>query len=388
MADSNGSWQDELYDLLRRNNITQFAYVPDAGHRILIDRSLADPGVHSVALTTEEEGVALLAGADLGGARGVLLMQSSGAGNCINMLSLIKGGHFPFLTLLSMRGDFGEGNPWQYPMGQAVEPVLAGDGRHLPAHRTARGGGADRVGGADDGVSGRQRGGRAADPETARRQGVLRDIPRRFDMDYPQGVDMAAAIAAGFVLDRRDAVPALIGRHEDFLFVTGLAGTARDIAALTNDGAHIYTMAGAMGGACMIGLGLALARPDKRVLVATGDGELLMNLGALATIAVLNPANLAILVVDNGHYGETGYQKSHTSLGVDLEKIAAGSGIKRTRTVATEADLADGARLLREGNGTAFVLLKVKPDDPPPFKRNLDPASCRVRFRAASLRGG
>ena len=127
MAESGGDggrWQDALYDLLRRNNITQFAYVPDAGHRVLIDRSLADPEVHSVALTTEEEGVALLAGADLGGARGVLLMQSSGVGNCVNMLSLIKGGHFPFLTLVSMRGDFGEGNPWQYPMGQAVEPVL------------------------------------------------------------------------------------------------------------------------------------------------------------------------------------------------------------------------------------------------------------------------
>ena len=117
-------WQDELYDLLRRHNITQFAYVPDAGHRILIDRSLADPDVHSVALTTEEEGVALMAGADLGGARAVLLMQSSGVGNCINMLSLIKGGRFPFLTLVSMRGEFGEGNPWQFPMGQAVTPVL------------------------------------------------------------------------------------------------------------------------------------------------------------------------------------------------------------------------------------------------------------------------
>ena len=121
-------WQDELYDLLRRHNITQFAYVPDAGHRILIDRSLADPGVHSVALTTEEEGVALLAGADLGGARGVLLMQSSGTGNCVNMLSVIKGGRFPFLTLVSMRGDFGEGNPWQFPLGQAVEPVLSAMG--------------------------------------------------------------------------------------------------------------------------------------------------------------------------------------------------------------------------------------------------------------------
>src|SRR5436309_5960117 len=104
--DNSARWQDELYNLLRRQNVTQFAYVPDAGHRILIDRSLADPGAHSVALTTEEEGVALLAGSDLGGARGVLLMQSSGVGNCINMLSLIKGGHFPFLTILSMRGDF------------------------------------------------------------------------------------------------------------------------------------------------------------------------------------------------------------------------------------------------------------------------------------------
>jgi sulfopyruvate decarboxylase alpha subunit len=118
------SWQSQVYKVLREANVTQFAYVPDAGHRILIDLSLADNDVHSVALTTEEEGVALLAGADLGGARGVLMMQSSGAGNCINMLSLTKGGRFPFLTLISMRGDFGEGNPWQFPMGQATQPVL------------------------------------------------------------------------------------------------------------------------------------------------------------------------------------------------------------------------------------------------------------------------
>jgi sulfopyruvate decarboxylase alpha subunit len=124
-ADSKSArWQDEVYELLRQNNVTQFAYVPDAGHRILIDRSLADTEVDSVALTTEEEGVALLAGADLGGARGVLLLQSSGVGNCINMLSLASGGRFPFLALVSMRGDFGEGNPWQYPMGRATQPVL------------------------------------------------------------------------------------------------------------------------------------------------------------------------------------------------------------------------------------------------------------------------
>jgi sulfopyruvate decarboxylase alpha subunit len=118
------TWQDDLYDLLRRHGVTQFAYVPDAGHQILIDRSLADAEVRSIPLTTEEEGVALIAGADLGGARAVLLMQSSGVGNCINMLSLIKGGRFPFLTLVSMRGEFGEGNPWQFPMGQGTQPVL------------------------------------------------------------------------------------------------------------------------------------------------------------------------------------------------------------------------------------------------------------------------
>ena len=118
------NWPDALYELLRESGVTQFAYVPDAGHKTLINRSLADPDVHSVPLTTEEEGVAMVAGADLGGKRAVLLMQSSGVGNCINMLSLTQGGRFPFLTLVSMRGEYGEGNPWQYAMGQAVEPVL------------------------------------------------------------------------------------------------------------------------------------------------------------------------------------------------------------------------------------------------------------------------
>ena len=194
---------------------------------------------------------------------------------------------------------------------------------------------------------------------------------------------MAEAMAPAFVLDRLEAVPALIGRHEDFLIVAGLAGTSRDVAAITGDGRHTYSMAGAMGGAAMIGLGLALARPDRRVLVVTGDGELLMNIGSLATIAVLNPANLAIVCVDNGHYGETGWQKSHTSLGIDLEKIAAGSGIKRTLTIEKEGELAAGARLIREGNATAFVLLRVKPTEPPDYKRDLNPAACRLRFRTS-----
>ncbi len=199
------------------------------------------------------------------------------------------------------------------------------------------------------------------------------------------GKEIGSAAAPQFLLDRCEALPALLGRHEDFLIVAGLSGSARDVAALTRNGPHAYILVGAMGAACMVGLGLALARPDRRVLVVTGDGELLMNVGALATIAVMNPANLAIVCVDNGHYGETGYQKSHTSRGTDLAMIAAGSGIKLTRTIEQQVDIAAGARLLREANAAAFVLLRVKPTEPPPDQRILDPVAARFRFRAALL---
>jgi sulfopyruvate decarboxylase alpha subunit len=117
-------WPTDLYAVLRSHGITQFGYVPDAGHKVLIELALADPDVHAIPLTTEEEGVGVIAGADLGGARAVLLLQSSGVGNCVNFLSLVKAARFPMLLVVSMRGDYGEGNPWQYPMGQAVEPAL------------------------------------------------------------------------------------------------------------------------------------------------------------------------------------------------------------------------------------------------------------------------
>lgn len=124
-ATSDGpAWAHEIYDLLRAKGVTQFSYVPDAGHKVIINRSLADPDVHSIPLTTEEEGIGIIVGAHLGGAKSVLCMQSSGAGNCINFLSFVKNGPFPMLMVLSMRGEFGEGNPWQMPMGQATQPVL------------------------------------------------------------------------------------------------------------------------------------------------------------------------------------------------------------------------------------------------------------------------
>ena len=117
-------WPDKLYATLKRAGIRQVGYVPDAGHARLIDRVRADPDIHDVVLTTEEEGIALAAGAWLGGQRAVLLMQSSGVGNCINMLSLISACRFPFLAFITMRGEWAEFNPWQQPMGSIVEPVM------------------------------------------------------------------------------------------------------------------------------------------------------------------------------------------------------------------------------------------------------------------------
>ncbi|MCY4348344.1 MAG: thiamine pyrophosphate-dependent enzyme [Thiotrichales bacterium] len=186
-----------------------------------------------------------------------------------------------------------------------------------------------------------------------------------------------------FLLDRNEAVPQLVGRHEDFLIVAGLAGTARDLTFLSRDAPHVFALAGAMGAATSMGLGLALARPERRVLVITGDGELLMNVGTLATAAVMNPPNLAIVCVDNGRYGETGWQKSHTSLGVDLEQIAIGAGIRTTRLVNRPEQIPEASRLIRDGNGASFVLMRVKPTESPPHKRDLDPATERLRFRAA-----
>jgi phosphonopyruvate decarboxylase len=187
-------------------------------------------------------------------------------------------------------------------------------------------------------------------------------------------------------LDRNHAVPALIGAPDDFLMVAGLAGTAYELAAITDDGDNLYALGGAMGAALSMGLGLALSQPKRRVLVATGDGELLMNVGALATISVMQPANLSILCVDNGHYGETGFQRSHTSLGVDLEQMAIGAGIGSTMTIEREDQLPAGARMLRESNGPCFVLLKVSTADPRKDKLSLDAGANRVRFRHAIQR--
>ena len=125
------TWQAAIYAALKQARITQMGYVPDAGHAHLIEAAHADPDMQPVVLTTEEEGIALAAGAWLGGQRAVLLMQSSGVGNCINMFSLPLNCRMPFLTLVTMRGEWGEFNPWQVPMGSATPSVLTAAGVHV-----------------------------------------------------------------------------------------------------------------------------------------------------------------------------------------------------------------------------------------------------------------
>ncbi len=124
-------WQYAVFNVLKKGGVRQVAYVPDAGHSHVIRSANADPDIHDVVLTTEEEGVALCCGAWLGGQRAVLLMQSSGVGNCVNMFSLLRSGDFPFLTVVTMRGEYAEFNPWQGPMGRATQAALELMGIHV-----------------------------------------------------------------------------------------------------------------------------------------------------------------------------------------------------------------------------------------------------------------
>ncbi|WP_028217090.1 phosphonopyruvate decarboxylase [Paraburkholderia oxyphila] len=118
------AWQESIFSVLKAGDVRQLAYVPDAGHSHVIRRAKEDPDIEDVVLTTEEEGVAVVSGAWLGGQRAVLLMQSSGVGNCVNMFSLLRSCNFPFFTLVTMRGEYAEFNPWQGPMGKTTQAAL------------------------------------------------------------------------------------------------------------------------------------------------------------------------------------------------------------------------------------------------------------------------
>lgn len=185
--------------------------------------------------------------------------------------------------------------------------------------------------------------------------------------------------------DRKDLVPALIGDHRDFLIVAGLAGTGKDIGALTDQGENTFILGGAMGAGVMVGLGLALAQPNRRVLSVFGDGDLLMNLGSLCNVAVQQPGNFVMICVDNALYGETGDQKSHTAHGADLAAIARGAGIKTVRTAATVEDAKGLSASLRTDAGPVFVHALVNGAPPPRYNRSWDAVERKLIFRKALL---
>jgi phosphonopyruvate decarboxylase len=188
-------------------------------------------------------------------------------------------------------------------------------------------------------------------------------------------------------IDRRELLPGLFPDPEEWLFVSGLAGASRDTAALTNDGANLYTMAGAMGASVSIGLGMALSAPDRKVAVINGDGEMLMGIGSLVTVAAAKPRNLTIVCQDNAMHGETGGQKSHTAGAADLETMARGAGLTSTMTISQPAEIAAAAAFIAEALGPRFLVVRILPTPPSEYKRNLDLAACRIRFRETVLAG-
>jgi len=187
----------------------------------------------------------------------------------------------------------------------------------------------------------------------------------------------------GQKFERRAAMATLLSGRPDNLFVVPGLGSCTWDAFAAGDSDRNFYLWGAMGGAAMIGLGLALAQPKLRVVVITGDGEMLMGLGSLATIGVQRPGNLAIVVFDNGLYGETGMQASHTSSGVDLCSAARSCGIEQVFDVADDAGLRELSGLLASCDRTLFARVPITADDPPRVLPEKDGIAIKDRVRRA-----
>ncbi|HEX4985322.1 MAG TPA: thiamine pyrophosphate-dependent enzyme [Burkholderiales bacterium] len=185
-------------------------------------------------------------------------------------------------------------------------------------------------------------------------------------------------------LDRRAVVRALLAERGELLVVAGLGAPAWDVTE-AGDHALNFPLWGGMGGAAAIGLGLAIAQPQRRVLVLTGDGEMLMGLGMLATIGARRPGNLAIVVLDNEHYGETGMQPSHTGFGVDLAAAALACGFAAARTITAMDEIAGLRKAIHGASCPLLAQVKIAPDKLPLALPPRDGTHLKNRFREALL---
>jgi len=185
------------------------------------------------------------------------------------------------------------------------------------------------------------------------------------------------------MLERRKLVKDLLVDRRDLMVVCGLGSATYDVAAAGDHPLNLYLW-GAMGGAAMIGLGLALAKPEGRVAVLTGDGEALMGLGALATVGVKQPQNLVIVVLDNAHYGETGMQPSHTKGGTDLIAIAKGCGFPQALALTDQGGVAGVRELMHTGKGPILVNARISSAETPRFLPVRDGHAIKLRFMQAA----
>ncbi len=183
-------------------------------------------------------------------------------------------------------------------------------------------------------------------------------------------------------LNRREVVKTLLAACPDALIIAGLGSSAYDLFAAGDRDLNFYLW-GAMGGAASIGLGLALAQPSKSVIVLTGDGEQLMGLGSLATIGAQQPNNLTIVVLDNGHYGETGMQQSHTSLGTNLTAVASACGITWTMDISDMNEMSSLAERINTKHACGLARIGVSADELPRALPNRDAVFLKNRFRTA-----
>lgn len=352
---------EEIVRGLKAADVDLFVTLPCEKVSSLIDQVSAN--FRHVALATEEEGVGICAGAFLAGARPAMLVQSSGVGRIINAIcSLVRVYELPLLFFVSWRGVYKEGIPAQVPLGQRLPKILeAIDVGYSIIEK-------------DEDVDIVQR---VADDVYANNTAhAILLSPRIWESEKTKTVRSTTEVQEkllGRMLQRRGDFRRLLTRFEVFkslasyledkIVVCNLGIPCKELYHMKHQKSNFY-MLGSMGLASSIGLGIALFT-EKDVVVIDGDGSLLMNLGALSTIAVTKPRNLTILAIDNGVHGSTGNQATATSYSADLELIAKGCGFDRTYKTASRDEIVSTFHNLKAGPNFVHVLAKPGNADVP-----------------------
>jgi sulfopyruvate decarboxylase alpha subunit len=368
------AWQSTVIEALKANGVRAVAHVPDLVLAGLIRQAEADGDFDVYAPAREEEGVGVLCGAYLGGQRGALLLQNSGVGNLVNVLaSLAVPNQIPFLMLISERGALHEFNPAQVGMAQCLRPLL--DALGVPHVTLSR---EDEVRPVVDGacalafsterpvaivLSPLLTGGKKGLPPYEEEEPAVARPGRGGGGGRAVGPRPESSHTLGALpserMRRQECVGALVGAlGEEELVVTGLGYAAFDVYA-AGDRARNFYLSGALGSAAAVAFGLAASRPGERVVCVDGEGSLLANLGALATIGRYGPPNLTCVILDNEMFQITGGQSTHTAWGTDLALVAAGCGIESARAVATLEDFRAAFGSTRRTPGPHFLVAKV-----------------------------